>query len=417
MRRLAATLALGAALILGAAVVLGARASEKVQPLPVVPAPGVHPDSITVGSVLDLSGPLAAEGIAIRDGLSLAFAEANAKGGVLGRKIRFVVKDSGYDPLKARAGADVLLKQGVFAIVGADGTPPVSAIEEPVLAHGTLELFPFLPSPVGPASVVPLKFEIALPIPQQIGEGLDALLRERGDLRTGVLYRSGAYGRAALDGATAALARQGTAPVAAVAFAPGAEDVGNQITALRKAGAELVVLGAVAQESFRIMAAAHARHWYPVFLCPSDCYVPEAATLGGRAAEGLYAVATTPIPYPDSRDRPLDLWARSFEQRFHVLASAQALRAYLDGRLFVEALRRSGPHPTPLDFARKLETMPPWRDPLYDGLAIDYTARDHMGLKTGFLAQFARGRWRMVKTAAPEGSGGSSSVSAGASHY
>jgi len=396
VRRLAATFALGAGLI------LGARAVAPAQPLSVVPAPGVRPDSITIGSVLDLSGPLASEGIAIRDGLGLAFDEANARGGVLGRKIRLVVKDSAYDPLKARAGAVALLKQGIFAMIGADGTPPVSAIEGPVLAHGTLELFPFVPSPVGPESTAQLKFEIALPIPRQIGVGLDMLLRQRGDLKTAVLYRDGPYGRAALEGATAALTGRGTVPVAALAFDAGAADLTDRIDTLRKAGAELVVLGAVAQESFRIMAAAHARHWYPVFLCPSDCYVPEAAALGGRTAEGLYAVATTPIPYPDSGNRPLDLWARNFERRFHTLASAQALRAYLDGRLFVEALRRSGPHPTPLIFAHRLEAMPPWRDPLYGGLAIDYTSRDHMGLKTGFLAQFARGRWRMATATDPK---------------
>ncbi|MDE2351195.1 MAG: ABC transporter substrate-binding protein [Alphaproteobacteria bacterium] len=387
--------------ILGALLVFGARIAAAAPLLPAVPAPGVTPATVTVGSVLDLSGPLAAEGAAIRDGLTLAFAEANAKGGVLGRRIRLLVKDSAYDPRQARAGAEALLKQGIFAMIGADGTPPISAIEGPVLAHGTLELFPFLPSPAGPESTAALKFEIALPIPRQIAVGLDGLLDERGPLRTAVLYRDGPYGRAALDGAQHALARRGTAPVAAVAFAPGAKDVGAEIAELRRAGAELVVLGAVAQESFRIMAAAHAQHWYPVFLGPSDCYVPEAATLGGRAAEGLFAVATTPIPYPDTGSSAIDLWARGFERRFHTLASTTALRAYLDGRLFVEVLRRSGSHPTPLLFARRLEAMPPWRDPLYGGIAIDYTASDHMGLTTGFLAQFVRGRWHMTAATDP----------------
>ncbi len=74
-------------------------------PPAVVPAPGVHPHSVTVGSVLDLTGPLAAEGIAIRNGLTLAFDEINAHGGVGGRKLRLVAKDSAYDPDKARAAA------------------------------------------------------------------------------------------------------------------------------------------------------------------------------------------------------------------------------------------------------------------------------------------------------------------------
>ncbi len=71
------------------------------------------------------------------------------------------------------------------------------------------------------------------------------------------------------------------------------------------------MLGAVPQESFRALAQAHRLRWYPAFLCPTACYVPEAATLGGRAVEGLYSVATTPIPYPTTRNARLRDWVRN----------------------------------------------------------------------------------------------------------
>lgn len=362
----------------------------------VVPAPGVHPGEIWVGSVLDLSGPLAAEGIAIKNGLTLAFDEANKKGGAMGRHIRLIAKDSGYDPVKARAGAAALLDEGIFAMLCSNGTPPVSAIRGIVLDRGILQLFPFTSAQRADPSFDRLEFAMELPVPSQIAAGLKALLDRRGPLHVGVLYRDDAFGRVALEGAASELARRGLAVTEAVAYAAGTEDLSAQIASLRNSGVELVVLGAVAQESFRAMAEAHRARWYPVFLCPSDCYVPEAATLGGPAAEGLYAVAATPIPYPVTA-RTLNGWARRFEARFHTLASAQALRAYLDGRLFVEALRRSGRHPTPLYFARVLEAMPPWTDPIYGGVAVDYNASDHLGLHTGFLAHFVRGRWQVLK--------------------
>lgn len=363
----------------------------------VVPAPGVHAREIAVGSVLDLSGPLAAEGIAIENGLTLAFDEANKKGGVLGRHIRLIAKDSGYDPVKARMSAAALLDEGIFAMLGANGTPPVSAIRGMVLERGVLELFPFTPEQTDDHTFDRLEFAMDLPVPAEIEAGLKALLDRRGPLHVGVLYRDDAFGRDALKGATRELARRGLAVTEAVAYAAGTEGLSAQLANLRNAGVELVVLGSVAQESFQAMADAHRARWYPVFLCPSACYVPEAATLGGPAVEGLYAVAATPIPYPVTADRTLNGWTRRFEARFHTLASAQALRAYLDGRLFVEALRRSGRHPTPLHFARVLEAMPPWTDPVYGGVAVDYNSSDHLGLHTGFLAQFVRGRWQVPK--------------------
>lgn len=384
-------------LVAGALLITGSAAARAADLPAVVPAPGVHPGEITVGSVLDLSGPLSAEGIAIKSGLTLAFEEINRQGGILGRQIHLIVKDSGYNPVKAQAGADALLHRGIFALLCPNGTPPVSAIADMVLNRGVLLLFPFASSPEDSPLSDRLQFDMELPVPAQIETGLKVLLDRRGALRVGVLYRDDAFGRAALDGAALELTRRGLAPAVAAAYKPGAQDFSAQIESLRQAGAELVVLGAVAQESFSAMASAHSRRWYPVFLCPSDCYVPEAATLAGLAPEGLYAVAATPIPYRDTRDPALDAWARRFESRFHTVASAQAFRAYLDGRLFAEALRRSGKFPTPLHFARVLENMPPWTDPVYGGIAVDYNSRDHLGLHTGFLAQFARGRWHVSK--------------------
>ena len=360
-----------------------------------MPAPGVHPHEIVVGSILDLSGPLAAEGIAIKNGLTLAFDEINAKGGVGGRKIRLVARNSIYDPDKARAAARALLGEGIFAMIGSNGTPPVSATMGMVLDAGILHLFPFVPARPTYTPSQRLEFSIDLPVAAQVQVGVKALLDERGTLKVGVLYRDDALGRAALKGAARELARRGLKLVGTARYAAGTNDFAQQTAALRRDGVELVVLGAVPQETFGALAAARRARWFPVFLCPSSCYVPEAATLGGRAVAGLYSVATTPIPYPDLRGRTLRGWVRRYERRFRAVASPQALRAYLDGRLFAEALKRAGPHPTPLHFARVLEAMPPWTDPVYGGLPVDFTATDHIGLHAGYLAQIARGRWRL----------------------
>jgi ABC-type branched-subunit amino acid transport system substrate-binding protein len=387
------------AAILGLLLGLGsplASAAPLSPPPAVVPAPGVRPHSVRVGSILDLTGPLAAEGIAIRDGLTLAFDEVNAKGGVGGRKLKLAARNSAYDPDQARAVARDLLKQGVFAVIGANGTPPVTATATMIVNAGVLQLFPFVPAHAAYSAMRRLEFAMDLPIAAQIQLGVKALLDQRGTLRVGILYRADRYGRAALRGAARELARRSLNLTAAARYAPGTGDLFKQLRSLRDAGVELVVLGAVPQESFRALAEAHRLHWYPIFLCPSACYVPEAATLGGRSVEGLYSVTTTPIPYPTTRNPMLSAWIARYEHRFGAVASMQALRAYLDGKLFAEALARCGPHPTPLRFARVLEAMPAWSDPKLGGVPVDYTANDHLGLHAGYLAEIVKGRWHIV---------------------
>lgn len=90
--------------------------------------PGVSRDEIVVGSIQDLSGPVAMLGAPVRDGMLMRFEEANAAGGLYGRTLRLVVEDAAYDPKKAVLAARKLLQRDrVFAFLANLGTPVVMA--------------------------------------------------------------------------------------------------------------------------------------------------------------------------------------------------------------------------------------------------------------------------------------------------
>jgi branched-chain amino acid transport system substrate-binding protein len=59
---------------------------------------GVSKDEILVGTIQDLSGPIAAFGKAVRQGMLLRIDEINEQGGINGRKIKLLAEDNGYDP-------------------------------------------------------------------------------------------------------------------------------------------------------------------------------------------------------------------------------------------------------------------------------------------------------------------------------
>ena len=360
------------------------------------------PKEIAVGTHVDLSGPLAPLGTAVRNGLTTAFAEINAKGGVNGRKLRLIVADNGYSPRKAVGIVNTFLNRDqVYAVLCPVGTPPVAKTMPLVLNSHTLHLFPFASVEETYVPMQPLEFAVDLPAAQQIAVGLRAILAERGPLKVGVLYRSDTLGQAVLNGANDALAAQSTRPVGVESFRPGEQNFTAALASLHAAGAELVVMGAVPQEAITAMQQASAQNWLPNFLCDQACYVPELPPLGGRAVVGLYAVATTPIPYPDDRDAKLRAWVRRYEQRFGTVASAPAFRAYLDARMFAEAVRRTGDEPTEHRIGRQLELMSPWKDPDYGGIPVVFTPHDHVGFHTGFLAQVRNGRWATLTGALP----------------
>ncbi|MGZ5797218.1 MAG: ABC transporter substrate-binding protein, partial [Caldimonas sp.] len=59
---------------------------------------GVTKNEIVIGSIQDLSGPIAGFGKQVRLGMMLRVDEINEQGGINGRKLKLLVEDSAYDP-------------------------------------------------------------------------------------------------------------------------------------------------------------------------------------------------------------------------------------------------------------------------------------------------------------------------------
>ncbi|HPM67779.1 MAG TPA: ABC transporter substrate-binding protein, partial [Piscinibacter sp.] len=55
---------------------------------------GVSKNEIVLGSIQDLSGPIAGFGKQVRQGMLLRVDELNEQGGINGRKIRLLIEDS-----------------------------------------------------------------------------------------------------------------------------------------------------------------------------------------------------------------------------------------------------------------------------------------------------------------------------------
>ncbi len=72
---------------------------------------GVTDKEIVIGTVTDLSGVTAVQGVNNSNAVRLAFDEANAKGGVNGRKIHYIVEDSQYQVPRAVQAINKLLNE------------------------------------------------------------------------------------------------------------------------------------------------------------------------------------------------------------------------------------------------------------------------------------------------------------------
>ena len=88
-------------------------------------------DTIKIGFPMPLSGPTAVYGVPVTKGAELAVAEINAKGGVLGRKLEIVSRDSKANADEAvRVARELVIKDNVDFLAGTLTSAEAPAVEE-----------------------------------------------------------------------------------------------------------------------------------------------------------------------------------------------------------------------------------------------------------------------------------------------
>src|ERR1700710_1601748 len=107
------------------------------------PVHGVSDTEILIGTVTDLSGVTAIQGVNNANAIRLLFDEANAAGGINGRKIRYIVEDNQYQIPRAVQSMNKLLNNDkVFMTLQDGGTPMNNATGPMAVEKNTPKLLP-----------------------------------------------------------------------------------------------------------------------------------------------------------------------------------------------------------------------------------------------------------------------------------
>jgi len=84
-----------------------------------IPLAASAEEPIKIGTPIPLSGPTAVYGVPVLKGAEMAVAEINANGGVLGRKLEILSRDSKANADEAvRLSRELIIKDGVDFLVG-----------------------------------------------------------------------------------------------------------------------------------------------------------------------------------------------------------------------------------------------------------------------------------------------------------
>lgn len=355
--------------------------------------PGVSEREIVVGSVQDLSGPIAMLGAPVRDGMLLRFEEQNAAGGVHGRTVRLAVEDAAYDPRKAVLATRKLVQRDqVFAFLANMGTPVVMATMPIVVEAGRPHLFPFSPHASTYTPLHPLKFQMFAPYQDYMSAATRHMMTQGAYQRACLLYQDDDYGLEVMKGVEQGLQQLGQALAERTSYKRGATDLSSQVARLRAAECDLVILATVVRETVAAVSEARKLGWTVDMLVTASGYSAQTHELGGAAVEGLYGVTVLPHPYAEGAGPELAGWIERYRTRFGVAPNVWSAMGYTIADLFVRAAEAAGSGLTVEGFVSAMEALHAEGD-IFGGPAYRFSPEDHLGNRKGRLAQIRDGRW------------------------
>jgi branched-chain amino acid transport system substrate-binding protein len=294
---------------------------------------------IKLGVLAPLTGTNAEYGKGFEVGMQMAVEKINAQGGVNGRTLELVIRDSKGDQKEssdlARQFAD---DPSIYAILG-DFTSGCCMANAPIVdAAGLVQLSPTASNP-DYAGMSDYTFSI---MGRQDGEApffaKYIIQKYLGLNRVGVIYINSDWGASSYSNFKAEADRIGLNIVSAVNYVQDEKDFSSLITRLRAANPEVVLIldqGAVPQIINQIRGAG----WNVQLATLGPGTSEQLIDLTGRNSEGL--VLSTPFFF-DEDDADLMAWRRDFVARAGFEPTIHPVCAYDTVYLIAAAIEASG---------------------------------------------------------------------------
>lgn len=357
---------------------------------------GVTKNEIVIGTIQDLSGPLAGFGKQARNGLQMRVDEINESGGVNGRKLKLVVEDSGYDPKKALLATQKMVQRDkIFAMIGTLGTG-VALASMPVLFEKNVpHLFPLTAAREMYDPLHKLKFSFAAPYYDQAKSGVQYLQKERGAKKFCIIYQDDEFGLEVFRGAEAGLKAIGMDFAEKTSYKRGATDFSSQVAKMKGAGCDTVVMGTIIRETIGTIAEARKTGFNVNFLGTSASYTELIHKLGGKAMDGFYSAYQVGVPYLDDASKNVRDWGTRYKAKFNEDPTVFSAYGYGMIDMFAVAVGRSGQNPTVDGLVNALENTEFPRD-MFGSPSYKFTKTNHLGNAKSRIGQIQNGKWVAV---------------------
>ncbi len=371
--------------------VLGSAATASAQTIR-----GVTDTEIVIGTVTDLSGVTAVQGVNNSDAIRMAFDDINAKGGVHGRKIKYVVEDSQYTvPRAVQAMNKLLNSDNIFLALDDGGTPMNDANMPAQFAKNVPNVFPLTAARSMYEPYNRLKFAQFASYYDQMRAAVKYFAEQRGRKAFCVMYQDSDFGKDVLAGVVAQTEAMGMKVVATTAHRPTDTAFNAPVAKLHDAGCDAVMMGTIVRDTNIIIQTARKMDWKVDLIGQFAAYDTAVATLPGGATEGYFCMTPALYVYPDDPRPEVQAFAKAYKARYGRDPNFHGEVGYTAAQLVLLALDRAGKDLTVDSFIKAMESVQNYKDIF--GSELSFGPDQHHGSTKSFLTVVHEGRWVPVE--------------------
>jgi branched-chain amino acid transport system substrate-binding protein len=218
---------------------------------------GVSDDEIVIGGSFPLTGNLASSGQGHSLGIRVAIEDANAHGGVNGRKLRLILEDDAYVPARTVQNIHKLIDvDKIFALVGMSSSGGAFATLDYITQTKTINVNGYIMNSAVWETFRPTTFSVGQGYPRLVEATVDYLNANNAGLKWGVFAQDDAFGENIMTGVNKALANDKSALALAIKFKRGQQDFSSEMLRMKSAGVTAIYVGGVFNEYLAIVREA-----------------------------------------------------------------------------------------------------------------------------------------------------------------
>jgi len=322
-----------------ALVVLGAAGSGCVWRR-VEMVPPLEGEPVVVGIPLPLSGAKAAFGEAKRNAYQLAADQVNAEGGLDGRPLALVFRDTAGDPATAAEVGEELIAEGATLLIGEFSSGCALALA----AVAQRLSVPYLVDSAAADAITQQKSPYVFRLNPPAGllaQGLESFLTGVVHPRSlAIVYERSDYGSSCARAMREWCRRNGVTVPVFEAYEPGALDFGPLLERVGQASPDVLYMVSYLVDASLLVRQARAKALSVRLLAGAGggFVLPEFVESAGQAAENVVSAAVwaPTLGYPGAA-----VFAETYRARFGRYPGHHAAEAYAAIEVVADALRRA----------------------------------------------------------------------------